>query len=58
LAVYDIRGRKVHSEAVTLRGGENQLSWDSEGLASGIYLIRISSGSECISAKIVKTTGQ
>lgn len=58
LAVYDIRGRKVHSEAVMLRGGENQLSWDSEGLASGIYLIRISSGSECISAKIVKTTGQ
>ncbi|HPV15149.1 MAG TPA: endonuclease [Candidatus Cloacimonadota bacterium] len=57
LAVFDIRGRKVYSSELTLQCGDNQLSWDSEGLAAGIYLIRISSSSESVTAKIVKTVG-
>ena len=57
LAVFDIRGRKVHSHEVTLQQGDNRLAWDSQDLAAGIYLLKISTGTANITAKIVKTTG-
>lgn len=57
LCVYDIRGRKVHQQELSLHSGENQISWDSQALGAGIYLLKISSGSTSITAKMVKTSG-
>jgi deoxyribonuclease-1 len=57
LSVFDIRGRKVHSKEVLLHTGDNRLSWDSQDLEAGVYLLRISTGADYITTKIVKITG-
>ncbi len=54
LEVFDIRGRKVATLAEgTRQSGEYSLEWDACGLASGIYLCRLSSGSTTVSRKLL-----
>ncbi len=57
LEIYDIRGRRVFSSPFTLRSGENKMAWDAQGLAAGIYLVKISSQNQVLTAKMVKRSG-
>ncbi|MCX6641532.1 MAG: T9SS type A sorting domain-containing protein [bacterium] len=54
LSVYDISGRRV-AQLVNGRQnpGEYNVSWNSSGKASGVYLIRLDAGQQRITQKVV-----
>lgn len=54
ISVYDISGRLV---ATLMDGmitaGTHSVEFDGSGLVSGVYLVRLTSGSDCATAKVV-----
>jgi hypothetical protein len=45
LTVYDISGRKIETRALGIQGaGEHVIEFSSDGLASGVYLYKLSAG--------------
>ena len=54
LAVYDVSGRLVATLADGLRqAGAHEVTFDGSGLASGVYLYRISAGQRTATGKMV-----
>lgn len=54
LAIYDITGREISTLANTvLSAGEHTTSWNSSTAASGVYFVRLTTGSETFTAKIL-----
>ena len=54
LVVYDLLGRLVAVLANGfLEGGNHTLNWQAENLPSGMYLVRLKSGSQSVVQKIV-----
>ena len=49
--VFDVTGREVHRQDQILQTGSQNFSWDAAGLASGVYIIKLSSGGEVESRK-------
>ena len=55
LTVTDANGRVVMAERHTLLTGRNQMVIGTSGLASGLYMLRISNGEQMISQRFVKS---
>lgn len=54
VAVYDIIGRRVELlHGGTMEAGSVQVEWDAGAHASGIYFIKVSSGGDTRSAKVI-----
>lgn len=53
VSLWDIRGSKILENNFTLIAGYNQLSIPANGLQRGIYIIRIQSGNQHFSGKII-----
>ncbi len=53
LQVYDVLGSRVSEFQVNVRAGENSAELNVGGLAQGIYLLRMESGSLLYSAKVI-----
>jgi len=52
-AIYSIDGRLVERQALGGQiPGHHEITWNAEGAASGVYLVRFNAGSETISRKI------
>ena len=54
VTVTDANGRVMMTERHMLADGRNQLLIGTEGLASGLYLLRIANGTQMISQRFVK----
>ena len=50
MAVYDINGKLVHTQAVI----DNQIEMSTRSLASGNYFLRLSDGKNSVTTKFVK----
>ena len=56
LKVYDITGREVETLVEgTVPAGEHRLDWNATGLASGVYLCRLTAGSPDNSGRFAET---
>lgn len=54
LAVYDVNGRQVATLVNGFRGtGHHQVTWDASAYAAGVYIYRLSAGSQSASGKMV-----
>jgi hypothetical protein len=54
LDVFDLAGRRVNALVnQALPAGNHTASFDGTGLPSGVYLVRLASGSECATEKVV-----
>lgn len=53
MTVYDILGRQVASQQRTLRAGQHTLNWTADGVASGVYFLRVQAGPETALQKVV-----
>ncbi len=54
LNIYDIKGRKVRTLVdERLQTGEHRFTWNGEGAASGIYLIRLKTGDRTFTRKAI-----
>ncbi len=55
LAVYDLRGRRVATlqRRALLAAGRYRLQWNARGMASGIYLCRLTAGGRSVSRRLV-----
>jgi hypothetical protein len=54
LSLFDINGRLVaHLVNSMLAPGDHQVQWSSEGVGSGVYLLRLTAAGKTITAKIV-----
>lgn len=55
ISIYDVSGRKVHSFSSTVSHELNTYRWNAagEGMASGVYFLKIGNGREMHSAKLV-----
>lgn len=53
LTVYDILGRQVASQQQTLRAGQHMLNWTADGVASGVYFLRVQAGPQTALQKVV-----
>ena len=54
LTMYNIAGQEVaRLDAGYVATGKNDISWNAQGLAAGIYLIRMQSAGESVTAKVV-----
>ena len=54
LGVYDASGRHVILVAdETLPAGPHDLEWNAEGLAAGVYFIRLDAGRQSVSRKLL-----
>ena len=53
--VYDILGRRIAmlSPGEDFAAGENEIAWDAAGAASGVYLVRVSTGGMSRTARMV-----
>jgi hypothetical protein len=54
LDVFDLAGRRVNTLVnQTLPAGNHTAIFDGSALPPGVYLVRLTSGSECATAKVV-----
>jgi hypothetical protein len=54
LAVYDLAGRRVATLADTdLAAGRHEIAWDSSGIASGAYIIRLVTDGRTLNQRLV-----
>jgi hypothetical protein len=53
LQVFDLTGRMVHGETLSLGAGENTAVIQAASLPTGVYSVRLTSGSESLSARMV-----
>lgn len=59
LAIYDIKGRKVKQQSLSLTAGDNEIVFDGkdkagDALAAGVYLVHLSSRGNSVSCRIVR----
>jgi Zn-dependent metalloprotease len=54
ISVVNLLGYTVHSRAVQLAEGQNQLELNMENLPSGAYIVRLLSGNSDVAVKVVK----
>jgi hypothetical protein len=59
LEVYDIQGRRVHTEGYGMRNGTQHFTWDGrddhgQEVGSGIYWIRVRAGGEAFTRRVVR----
>lgn len=53
LALYDVTGRQVAVLAQGTYGpGEHRIEWSSDGFATGVYLLRLTTGKKVLTTKI------
>jgi hypothetical protein len=53
MSVYDITGRRLTTLLNDwMPGGQHQLEWDSAGLPSGVYFIRMSVGEQTLTRRV------
>lgn len=50
--IYDILGRKIHSDRFSFDAGEQVLGWNGDGLPTGVYYYRLGDGLSVRSGKI------
>ena len=57
LSIYDLQGRIIHTETITMNSGSNQLKWDAAtgGVNQGIYFYRLTSGTSQSTGKVIFT---
>ena len=54
LNIYDIRGRKVRTLVdERLQSGEHRYTWNADGAASGVYLIRLKTADQTVTRKAI-----
>jgi hypothetical protein len=54
VALYDVTGRQVALMAGgSFAAGEHSLQWSSEGVASGVYLVRLTAGNRTLTTKVI-----
>lgn len=59
IEIYDLQGRKVHTEHYGIRNGVQMLTWDGRddrgsAVGSGIYWVRVRIGDESMSRRVVR----
>lgn len=54
VTVFDLNGKSVCNELFGVKRGENKLLLNLAKLASGLYIVEISAGSQTISCKVLK----
>ena len=53
LTVYDVLGRQVASQQQTLSAGRHTMNWTADGVASGVYFLRVEAGPQTALRKVV-----
>ncbi len=53
LEVYSMLGKRVHSESITLKFGENSIPFDGSHLAEGVYFFNFTDGKSMLSQKMI-----
>ena len=51
--IIDVMGKTVYSSAQKIATGHNSIPVSTNGLADGIYLVRINNGTETVAKKLV-----
>ena len=54
LTIYDYLGKQVHQVQVNQAQGSQQIKWNAEGYADGIYYYRLQAGEQVANGKLVK----
>ncbi len=57
LSIYDLQGRIIHTETITISSGNIELNWDAaaNGINQGIYFYRLTSGTSQSTGKVIFT---
>ena len=54
LSIYDIKGQLIKTLLNAYQtSGQHQINWNSNGIAAGIYIIKLSIGSSYYSKKVI-----
>jgi len=54
LSVFNQLGQLVYQHSEDKQQGEQQLRWDAQGLAEGVYYYRLKAGDQVVNGKLVK----